>query len=133
MGDNDFMPHRVNPVGRREDGIVSGLSLESQLARADGDAWTITECGRELARFGYDKLRISVSWKAQVFADAEAARVADEHRDDLDLAEVFTRLRRDLARREVAVEWPSEPLCDPGLVRCLAEVYVDAPSDAGSG
>ena len=37
----------------------------------------------------YDELRISVSWKANVFADEEEARLYDTHGDDLGIDEVW--------------------------------------------
>jgi len=128
VGDNDFMWHRVRPTGRPQDGMAR-LSLESELAFAGG-AWAVRDGARELARFGWERLRVSVSWKALVFADDAERRRHDEHEDDLDLAEVVRRFRADLAARAVELEWPADPLRDPAVVRRLSEVYVRYPASA---
>lgn len=125
VGDNDFMWHRVRPVGRVEDGMTT-LTLDSQLVRR-ADRWAIVDAGRTLAELDFTDLRISLSWKATVFADADDARRYDEHSDDIDLAEVLRRFSRDLDRRGVAHAIPAEPVRDPGFIRLLQETYVRPP------
>lgn len=53
VGDNDFMWHRVRPVGRPEDGMAE-LTLDDELRTADGRTWTIAGPGGEVARFDDD-------------------------------------------------------------------------------
>ena len=125
VGDNDFMWHRVRPTGRLADGMVS-LTLDSELVRA-GDDWAISEGGRTLATFPRRQLRVSVSWKANVFADAAEARRYDDHSDDIDLDEVLRRFATDLRARGIDVTVPADPLRDPGFIRLLQQTYV--PSD----
>ena len=128
VGDNDRMYHRVMPVGRRDDGLVAGMTLDTRLEHAGGDDWRIVEDGLELAAFGYERLRISVSWKAQVFRDEAEMKRVDEHSDDLDFASALARLYADLAKRAVDFERPSDPLDDEGFVELLSSVYVREPS-----
>lgn len=128
LGDNDFMFHRVRPVGRREDGLPQGLTLDSRLERADeADGWKIVDRAREIGRFAYDALRISVSWKGMVFQDAEEARLYDEGRDTLDLAAVVQTFTDDLEARGVPFEAPRDPLRDPAFVDVLMATYHRAP------
>jgi hypothetical protein len=130
VGDNDFMWHRVRPTGRAWDGMAR-LSLGSELAREAG-SWCVRDGARELGRFGWDALRVSLSWKALVFAGDAERRRYDEHADDLDVAEVVRRFRADLGERGVELEWPADPVRDPALVRRLTEIYVRYPGSAAA-
>jgi hypothetical protein len=127
VGDNDFMWHRVRATGRPRDGMAR-LTLDSELAR-DGERWVVRDGGRELGRFGWDALRVSLSWKALVFATEEDRRRTDEHLDDIDLAEVLRRYEADLATRGIDVSWPADPVHDPATIRLLGEAYVRYPAE----
>lgn len=126
VGDNDFMWHRVRPTGRPQGGMAR-LSLESELAR-DAGAFVVRDGGRELGRFGWDALRVSLSWKALTFASDAERRRYDEHEGDVDLAEVVRRFRADLGARGVELDWPADPLRDPAVIRRLTDVYVRYPA-----
>lgn len=130
MGDNDRMFHRVMPVGRREDGLVTDMTLDTRLAHRGGEAWEIVEDGRRLATFSYPKLRISVSWKAQVFRDEAERRAVDEHTADLSFDDVMTRFHDDLDARGVAFGTPDDPLRDPAFIELLGGVYRQEPAAA---
>ena len=126
VGDNDFMWHRVRPTGRPQGGMAR-LSQGSELAR-DAGAFVVRDGGRELGRFGWDALRVSLSWKALTFASDAERRRYDEHEGDVDLAEVVRRFRADLGARGVELDWPADPLRDPAVIRRLTEVYVRYPA-----
>ena len=128
VGDNDFMWHRVRPTGRPEGGMAR-LSLDSELA-FEGGCFAVRDGGRELGRFGWDALRVSLSWKALTFASDAERRSYEEHRGEIDLAEVARRFRADLAARGVELAWPGDPARDPGVMRRLTEVYVRYPAPA---
>ena len=126
VGDNDFMWHRVRPTGRPRDGMAK-LSLASELVR-EGGAWAIRDGGRGLAAFGSDALRVSLSWKALVFASDADRRRTRNHEDDIDLAEVLRRFGEDLAARGIGIAWPEDPVRDPATIRLLSEAYVRYPA-----
>jgi hypothetical protein len=128
VGDNDRMFHRVESIGGADDDMVRGLTLDSQLAFAGRDEWTVVEGDRVLARYPFRQVRISVSWKAQVLRDAEEARVVDEHRDDLGLDAVFGTFRRDLDARGIDAGRPADPLRDPAFVATLTAAYHRTPT-----
>jgi hypothetical protein len=130
VGDNDFMWHRVRPTGKVEDGLTF-LSLDGELDR-DGDGWLIRDQGATIATFPFEKLRISVSWKATVFADAADARRFDEHTEDIDLDEVLRRISADLTERDVAHRVPEDPVRDPDFVRLLRDAYVREPTTSSA-
>lgn len=132
VGDNDFMFHRVERVGRDDEDFVRGMTLDSLLHPADADEplgdWVVTDDGVELARLPFDEVRVSISWKAKVFADAEAERVADEHLDDIDLDEVVARFRADLAERGIDCPVPEDPTRDVDFIATLADAYRIVPA-----
>jgi len=128
VGDNDRMFHRVRPTGDPARGLPKGMSLDSELRRVGPEEWGIFEGDRAIARFPYSELRISVSWKAHVFADeAEEARTRSGEAD-LEIGEVFERFRADLARCGEKLPHSDSPLDDPAIVAALARRHVGGPS-----
>ena len=132
VGDNDFMFHRVERVGRDDEGFARGLTLDSLLHPVDADDWAgdwvITDDTDERARLPFDKVRVSVSWKAKAFADAEARRIADEHLDDISLDEVVDRFVTDLAERGIECPRPGDPTRDVDFISVLADAYRTIPA-----
>jgi len=128
VGDNDRMYHRVRPVGARDKGLLSGMTLDTRLEHQGGDDWIIAEGNQRRAELGYDDLRISVSWKAQVFRDEREREIYDEHLDDLSINEVFDRFYADLDARDIPFTRSASPTDDPELVDLLARTYVQEPT-----
>lgn len=128
VADNDFMWHRVRPLGAVEQGMAS-LSMDAELEAVPEDRWRIVDHDDVVAEFGRDALRVSLSWKADVFDSADDARRHDDHVADLDLDEVLGRLSADLAERGEDPSLPSvDPLRDPGFVDRLHRVYMRYPA-----
>jgi hypothetical protein len=127
VADNDFMWHRVRPTGKPEDGMVT-MTKDAELVRSEGDRWSIQDEGEELAGFDFDKVRVSLSWKAIAFSDEADRKRYDEHLDDIDLAEVLRRFSADFAARGEQLDVPSDPLQDPEFVRTLRDAYVRYPT-----
>jgi len=127
MGDNDRMFHRVRPVGKVEDGLLAGMTLASQLEHVGGEAWRIVQDGETKASFPYERIRISVSWKAQVFRDEAERRMVDEQTDDISFDAVLSRFYEDLEERGASFERPDDPLRDPAFVDLLSQQYVREP------
>lgn len=127
VADNDFMWHRARAVGRPEDGLEL-ITLDAELVAAGDDAWTVELGGAVQRRFGRDQLRVSLSWKALVFADAADQRQFDEHTADITAEEVLRRFEQDLARRGQQVTIPADPFADPEFIGVLHDTYVRMPS-----
>ncbi len=128
VADNDLMFHRALGVGRLEDGMVGGMTLDSRLER-DGDGWVIRDDGTVLARPASEDFRISVSWKGLVFADQDEADSYDAGEGRIDLDEVLSRFAADLEARGVDVTIPAtDPERDPDFIRTLQETYVREPA-----
>ena len=127
VGDNDYMFHRVEAVGPDERTLPKGLTLESQLCWAQ-DAWEVVEKGDVRARYDFEDVRVSVSWKAQVFADEEQQVLHQNHQDDLELEDVVEILLADLAAKGTSIERPADLLHDRGFVDALNATYRRAPT-----
>jgi len=126
LGDNDRMFHAVLAIGETPT-FVRGLSLASELRIADGDA-TIVDAGVELARFAYESIRISVSWKALTFeSDAERQRFVAK-RDALTHAEVERRFLDDLRSKGLDATPVDDFVHDRSFVDRLNAAYAFAPT-----
>jgi hypothetical protein len=122
VADNEATFHGVGPVGPDDDPMPMGLTLAAELRR-DGDGWAVVDGGEVRRRYGLEAMRITVSWKADVFADERAAAVADEHRDDLNLGRVIDTFVTDLRARGIGVAVPDDPHHDEAWVATLADAY----------
>ena len=125
MGDNDVMFHRIGSIGAPGAAPLEGATNDAELVPSSGesDEWCVVDGGRELARYTAKELRISISWKAEVYADAEAARIRSERTDDLDLEKVVDLLVGALADAGQPTSRPSEPLHDTDFIDRLNELF----------
>ena len=121
VGDNDAMFHRVEKVG---DGASDLVPIDSRLAfDPAARRWTIGKDGRPFGDYAPDQIRISISWKAECFRDAEAARVHDEHLDDISFDDVVDRWRADLDARGLSLPATDDPLGDPAFEAAVGAAY----------
>lgn len=96
--DTDSVFHGVDRVREVSDSIPpfrSGMKLVHQ----GGDDWTVREGAEEVARYRWEQMRFSVSWKAYCFRDEKERRVWREHADDLSVEFILDRLCDDLRER----------------------------------
>jgi hypothetical protein len=128
VGDNEYMFHRVDAVG--EPSKYVGVPLDAQLESIGEGRWRITKDDRVWGPYERDEIRISVSWKAQVFETAEEARVYDEHLDDLTFEQVVQAWRTDLAQRGIELPDCSDPLQDPAFEQVINEAYMEGKTTA---
>jgi hypothetical protein len=140
VGENDSMFHRGDPVGDGGRLIPEGLTVESRLLPSDasGRTWVIRDADREIASYVREEVRFALSWSAQVFADTMAARMADDHEDDLDVSTVPEVFLHDLRRRGIPCPEPSDPHSDPRWIAVLGRTYrmvpkLDPAADSAAG
>ena len=122
VGDNDYMFHCVEAVGPDDRTLPKGLTLDSQLGWSGG-SWEVTEQGEVRARYDFEEVRVSVSWKAQVFTDEEQHALYQNHKDDLRLEYVVETLLTDLAARGTPIHPPADPLHDRAFIETLTATY----------
>jgi hypothetical protein len=122
--DTDSVFHGVDPVAAA--GPMPAMRPGMQLVW-DAGQWVLRDGTAVLARYRWDEVRFSISWKAYCFADEAERRAWSEHRDDLALAPILDRLVDDLrARGRLAGERP-----DPtSLAHLLIDEYVKFPEAA---
>jgi hypothetical protein len=125
--DTDSVFHGVDPVAL--DGAMPPLRPGMQLVW-DAGRWALRDGADVVARYAWNEVRFSISWKAYCFADERERRAWREHQDDLALDGILDRLVADLrARGRLDGERP-----DPTtLALRLIDEYVRFPAaDAGA-
>ena len=74
VGDNDFMHHKVEGTGAPGVKAPARLSIDSTLD-FDGEAWRILEGVEVLERYTEEQLRLSLSWRANVYDASSSAEL----------------------------------------------------------
>jgi hypothetical protein len=124
--DTDSVFHGVDRVGANAADLPA-LPAATELRYGGDGAWVLDDGRCEVARFGWDDLRFSVSWRARCFQDeAEERKVRDDARD-LTRERVEEILRDDLRARSRIGE---EPLDEAALARKISDEYVKFPPAA---
>ena len=121
IGENDTMFHQGQPPLCTD--AKPQLSTSCTLHHDDGQRWCIRDGEQEVRAYTRSELRFALSWSAQVFADEEALRVAEEHQDDLDLETVVDTFLADLEARGVPCERPQDPLHGEDWVATIGRTY----------
>ena len=129
VGDNHGMFHQVMPIGGAGDEPIMVTARAELAPRAHGD-WSVLDQGREIWRAPLEHIRVSVLWKAHVFAnEAERARLEP---DTIGHNEVVGIFNDDLARRGEPLRLDAATIADPQLVDDLRRLYPEAIS-VGAG
>ncbi len=125
IGDNHGMFHQVGPVGPFGQGTprVSPSAELAPLHDGTGD-WTVVDHGELVWRAPLESFRVSVLWKADVYASA-AERAAREA-DLLSLQDVADTINDDLARRDLSPRLDLARLDDPAHRSDFAIAYPEA-------
>jgi hypothetical protein len=125
LADNEVTFHGVSALGDPGATMPAGLTRESRLVRGES-GWAVHDAdGLAQAHFSDDEVRFTVSWKADIFTNAEEAELHDSGESSLSLDTVVDLFQRDLAARGTAVHKPSDPLTDQGWIATLASTYQD--------
>ncbi|MGH9033229.1 MAG: hypothetical protein ACRDZV_13975, partial [Acidimicrobiia bacterium] len=93
---------------------------------SDGDErWSVRAGDDVVARYRWDELRFSISWKAYCFADDDERAAWRSHTDDLELDWIVARLVDDLrARGRVTGATPPSR----ELAETIIDEYIKFPS-----
>jgi hypothetical protein len=126
VADNEQTYHGVAPVGGGDLPFVEGLTHDSTLVRVD-DGWEMRDQGRTVGDGSDAEVRITLSWKGEVFAD-EPERVRAESGDGaLSMATVVDTFLHDLRARGLEVAAPDHPHRDPDWIQVLGATYPPTP------
>jgi hypothetical protein len=127
--DTDTVFHGVDRVAESAPSVES-LQVGMRLHFDGTGHWSVREGDRVVARYRWEELRFSISWKAYCFADEAEQRTWREHSDDLSVAAVVDRLVEDLrGRGKIAGPRPA----DDDLVEILIDEYIHFPKPASAG
>jgi len=130
LADNEVTFHGVAALGSNGATMPEGLTRESRLVRGES-GWDVHDAGGSVqAHFGDDIVRLTVSWKADVFASADEAALHDRGDDDLTLETVVELFQKDLAGRGTPIDLPDDPLADQAWIGALASTYQDPAPQA---
>jgi len=126
LTDTDSVFHGVDRVAETTVAIPP-LRPGMKLVPEGAGAWSVRNGDETIARYRWEELRFSISWKAYCFAD-EAERAAwREHRDDVELATVLELLERDLRERGALGGARPERR---DFAKLLVETYIRFPKPA---
>jgi hypothetical protein len=122
--DTDSVFHGVDPVARGEDVPLPRVRPGTTLAAIGDGTWSVQDAvDGEVARYRWEELRFSVSWKAYCFRDEAERDEWRAHADDLTYETVVDRLVADLCARR-GIE-PPERNRELGLA--LMDEYIRFP------
>lgn len=125
VGDNHGMFHQVAPTGPFDDGTIRVTPAATLAPVGDpGGEWVVTDHGEVRFRAPLDTYRVSVLWKADVYATA--AERDRRKATSLSLADVADAFNDDLARRGSVVRFDPARADDPSLKAEMATVYPEA-------
>jgi hypothetical protein len=128
--DTDSVFHGVDRIADVAAEELPRLRSGTTLDYAGNRDWALhTGDGEELARYRWDELRFSVSWKAYCFRDAHERDTWRDHRDDLTLDAILDRLIDDLRSRDRVT---GDVARDGALGQRLIDEYVKFPVPATS-
>jgi hypothetical protein len=125
--DTDSVFHGVDRLAET-DAPVENLRPGMRL-RCEGDGmWCMTDGDAVVARYRWESLRFSVSWKAYCFRDDAERRAWFEHSDDLSVERVVDRMVDDMRSRGRFDERPSDLV----LVEQIIDEYIHYPPAQGA-
>lgn len=126
--DTDSVFHGVDRVAGPGD-EAPPFQAGMELVHEGGGSWRLLAGAETLARYRWQDLRYSVSWKAWCYRDEADRRRAEQHLDDLSLDAILDALEADLRGRGLlAGQRPAED----EFARLLIERYVRFPEAAAS-
>jgi hypothetical protein len=97
VGDNDRMPHCVQAVG--DPARWRAVPRDALLHHAGGDRWEVRVDDAVIESYRLAELRISLSWKAEVYLDAAERERRASHLDDLTVAAALAIMAGGLRER----------------------------------
>lgn len=121
VADNERVFHGVASVGEREKAHPGSLTLDAECDHV-GDQWIIRDPD-QVAAHDESSVRITISWKAEIFADEADRDASRSGSDELPLGMIVDRFAADLERRGVSATTPEDPLHDVRWIDLLAETY----------
>jgi hypothetical protein len=126
--DTDSVFHGVDRVAQPAPEMPP-FEIGMRLTFEGDDRWRVGSDGEAVARYHWDEIRFSVSWKAYCHADEAERRLVEEHGDDLTRERIMADLLADLRRRgRLGDSVPN----GTDLALMLIDEYIRFPPPAGA-
>jgi hypothetical protein len=123
--DTDTVFHGVDRIADVAVEELPRLRPGMTLDYAGDRVWQVhDQSGAVIARYRWDELRFSISWKAYCFPDEHAREVWRDHADDLTLDVILDTLVDDLHARGLVAR---DVARDADLGRLLIDTYIHFP------
>jgi hypothetical protein len=123
--DTDSVFHGVDRIADVAADALPRIRPGTRLEATNDHAWTLCGTdGDEIARYRWDELRFSVSWKAYCFRDEHERDTWRDHRDDLTMDRILDRLIDDLRARDRIA---GDVTRDGALGQFLIDEYIEFP------
>jgi hypothetical protein len=129
IADNEYTYHRVGSTGTpAEYWNETSVPYDATLGLTDSKEWEILNAGGDtLATLPYQKVRLSVLWKAYCFETEAMAASYDDHSNDLTADMVTDIFAEDLGKKGIGFAEPTDLATDLTWKQTLLEVYTPAP------
>jgi hypothetical protein len=128
--DTDTVFHGVDRIANVSVDTLPRLRPGMTLDAVTADTWVVHDAdGGEVARYAWDDLRFSVSWKAYCFRDEHERDVWRTHADDLTMDRILDTLVADLEARDIVAR---DVKRDAALGELLIDTYIRFPVPAQS-
>ena len=126
--DTDSVFHGVDRVAQAAPAMPP-FEIGMRLTFEGDDRWRVGFGDEAVARYHWDDIRFSVSWKAYCFADEAERRLVAEHGDDLTRERIMQDLLADLRRRGRLGDTVPD---GTDLALLLIDEYIRFPAPASS-
>lgn len=123
VSDNEYMWHRVGPVGEPGDRFKPGqIDREARLHRL-AKGWEIRNTDGQVFPLNEQQMRLSLLWKAYAFADEQAAAAYYNHSNDLNPQQVADIFAADLKQKGLPTNAPADPFNDAEWKALIQNTY----------
>ncbi len=127
VADNEALYHGVGPLGSAANGRGASLSVDATIHHeSDTGRWSIHDPD-PLVEYEPGDVRITISWKAEVFATDEERSVRRELFDSaLPIDDIVTRFVDDMRAKGLDPVVPDDPLHDQEWIDLIQRAYPSA-------
>jgi len=123
VADNETLYHGVGPLGPSTQETLTGLTIDA-IADADSDGEGTIHDPDPVASYASGETRITISWKAEVFASGdEQSERAELKEAALPVDAIVARFIDDLRSRGDIAAAPEDPLHDAAWIDQLQAAY----------
>jgi len=123
VADNETLYHGVGPLGPSTQETLTDLTIDAVINTKGDGRWTIHDPD-EVASYRAGETRITISWKAEVFATEDERAARKETKESaLPVDRIVSRFMDDLGSSGQTPDTPDDPLHDARWIEQLQAAY----------